>query len=221
VACRPILSEVLAKKDIPARGENSVRVRPSGDGRIQAEQRFVFRKNDAVTFLNSRQTKMRIKSVVSADLENFDDRLVGAIPEERSDRFFPDWMDGLGGDFRQGDEGKAPLGQAGMRDSEVRSLDDFVSGQEDVDVHRPRTVFWSGFSVQLAFDRFRRLQEPGRRKRRLDFDRLVVKPGLFFQSDRLGSIDRRPPDDSDAFLFQPAGRCGEILQRIAGIASEP
>ena len=122
----------------------------------------------------------------------------------------------FGRNLRQRLEDEAPLVQRGMRDSEVRGVDDPGIKQQNVDINGPWSFFLDAPPAHLLFDAKNRGDQFLRSLAGFKRERTIEKPRLLSELHRLGLINRRRRNHTTDYA-QPSPRIPQLPLAVADI----
>jgi len=123
----------------------------------------------------------------------------GDSPRERLDRLARYRVHGAGRDFRQGRQYKSPFAESGMGECQFGGFERSIGPQDDIDIDFPRPPSLPRFPAQMAFNKFRHIQEFKRPEGRLDLCGSVQERRLIQLADRVGFVETGTPLQRDPF----------------------
>jgi hypothetical protein len=126
----------------------------------------------------------------------------------------------FGGDLAQRHEDKIPQVEPGMRNDEVRRIDDKIPGKKDVDVDRPRALVDRRDTLHFGLYGFRQTEERLGFEIGSDLEDLIEEPGLVRAIHGLGLVDGRSPELFDAFAGEKTAGPSEVGRAPSQIAAQ-
>lgn len=122
-------------------------------------------------------------------------------------------------DFRQGRQHKSSILHCGMRNGQLRRVNDGIVGQQNVDID----VAWTFLLRSLATHRFleseKRVQQLWRGPIRIESNSAIEKPRLLDHLDRFGFVERRYSRDL-AQLRESLNRPSQVGLAISQVRTQ-